>query len=664
MFVLIILLMGALACSIAVSGREPDAYLIVRYGGSLFLLAAISLVSCAVGMGFVRPKRANVFALSLSFLAGYGFLGMLLFFTGLAHGLYAPLIAVELLVLGILFRHQVQKILSGIGRMITTLRDAPTAMQLLMWTILVYLAFLLLISLGSVTSWDALESHWPIAKYFARHHGVPFPFFNGNGGTPQLMRMHFSVFCLFGFAPQASHAVWVMVPALFGVGFGMTRRLSSSAVALALTLGALCILVVQPQLTLQPTLDVPPVVFGVGALVASLMPALHRRFAQSEICDRPTETGNYFVLSGLLAGYALGTKWHIAVLFPIVMICYFLFWREEFPILSRRNKLSLWIGGAFLPFFVFAFYDLAYTGNPFWHPMVPTYWDSGFWSPVAMNLQLVRENVEIYRSRLCPTPLHDLMGSLRWILLNHALILPALFFVPFSLGDIRGPHGKIIFVLLGGGMLCFLVPALILYPHYRHTMLGVAILVLLIPFGWNSLSRSKYRWLATVFPVLVIIGVATKFIAGRHPQVFDLYGPALVSVVRGPYYDETYLTRYGIPATRWANAHLPEDVFIVADQRCLGNLDRDWMTIFPATQFVVELTADLPVDSLYNSLVHLGATHLWVDRARHWDAPRDFPSLAACMTPWELLLTRKDLLESVYADTLTLIYRLHPPGNR
>jgi len=648
----------ALLCSVLVSATEPHSCLLFRYSGSLFLIAAISLVSFAVGLRLLRPERSDVFTLSLAFLVGYGLLALLFFLTGLAHALYSGIIAAELLLLGVFNRRQLHEFFASAGRLVFALSSVSPALRIIAGTTGIYLVILLLISMGPVTSWDALESHWPIAKFFARHHGVPFPFFNGNGGTPQLMRMHFSIFCLFGFAAQASHAVWVMVPALFGLAFGMMRRLSFSTTALALTFGALCVLVVQPQLTLQPTLDVPPVIFGLGALVAAMVPDLRPRGGGLEPDDRLPVTGNFFVMSGLLAGYALGTKWHAVILLPVIMVCYILFWRAGLPLHSRARKLALWIGGMFLPVAVFAFYDLVHTGTPFWHPMVPVFWDPGFWSPVLMNLQLIRENVDIYRSRLCPTLSHDVMGSLRWTFRNHALILPALFFIPFSLGDIRGRRGKIILILLGGGLFCFFAPALILYPHYRHTMLGVAILVLLVPFGWDSLSRSKYRWLTAGLPLLVFVGLASKFAVGRHPQVFDLYIPAVRSVTCGPYFSDTYLTQYGIPATRWANTHLPGDAFVVADQRCLGNLDRDWMTIFPATQFVVELTPAIPADSLYRELAGIGATHIWVDKNRRWDSPDDFPSLISCMVPWERLINRQDLLETIYDDSLTSILSL------
>lgn len=347
-------------------------------------------------------------------------------------------------------------------------------------------------------------------------------------------------------------------------------------------------------------------------------------------------------------------------LYPVLLTCFFLFWRTDLPAERRRRSLAWCVIGAFLPFVTFAIYDLAHTGHPFWHPLVPVFWDTDYWSAVAANVNLCLQNVEMYRTKLCPTPRHDFMGSLRWMYRNHALILPALFFALFALREIRRERGTMIWTLLGGGVFCFLVPTFLLYPHFRHTMLGVAILILLVPLGWDSLSRWKFRWLVLALPVLVVFGLASKFTSGGHPQVFDSYVPALTSVVRGPYYDEGYQARYGIPATRWADAHLPEDAMVIADQRCLGNLDRDWMTIFPATQFRVGLTPDLSADSLHRLLAGLGATHLWVDRARHWDMPEHFPSLSSIITSWEQLLTREDLLKPVYTDSLTCIYRLRP----
>lgn len=295
--ILIVFLLLTLACSAVVAGREPDSSLVFRYAGSLFLLAAISMVSLAGGLWALRVRRANILAVSLSFLAGYGAWGMLVFFTGLVYGLYTFVLAAELLVLGFLFRRRLNEVPSIVGELLTALRNAPLAMRFIVGTVSAYLMFLLLVSFGPVTSWDALESHWPLAKFFARHHGVPFPHFNGNGGTPQLMRMHFTVFSVFGFDHQASHTMWAMISALFGLGFGVARRFSSSTTALALTLASFCVLVVQPQLTLQPTLDLPPVVFGLGAVVAAVVPALFARREDAQRGELPLPLSRFIIVS-------------------------------------------------------------------------------------------------------------------------------------------------------------------------------------------------------------------------------------------------------------------------------------------------------------------------------------------------------------------------------
>ncbi len=176
-----VLLLLTSICSIVVAGSNPEENLFFRYLGSLSLLAATVLVSLAIGLTALKVNRPTILALTLSFLAGYGAWGMLVFVTGLAHALYAYVVAAELFILGIVFRRRLNELPRIFSRLFESLSTVSMVVRLLVGAIGAYLLFLLLVSLGPVSSWDALESHWPIARYFARHHAVPFPFLTVTG---------------------------------------------------------------------------------------------------------------------------------------------------------------------------------------------------------------------------------------------------------------------------------------------------------------------------------------------------------------------------------------------------------------------------------------------------------------------------------------------------
>jgi len=659
-FIVFVLLVAALVCSMVVGDLLVGTHDVIRYAGSIFLLAAVGLVSLAAGMQLLSRRRFDVLSLSLAFLTGYGFWGMLVFFTGLAHGLYPVVLTVELGCLGFVFRRKLNELPDISRRLMGSFRQEPPAVRITLLSVGGYLGFQLIVSLGPVTAWDALESHWAIAKYFARHHAVLFPWFNGNGGTPQLARMLFTDYCVFGFDHQASHAVWAMIPAFFGVVFGVARRLSSSSSGLALSMAMVAVLLVQPQLTTQPVLDIPAMIFALGAIVAALTPAFYNREPDCLNSGTGSQRLRFLIISGILAGYAIGTKWHILALFPILALIYVVSWRRELTGEAGRRTFVVTIASAALPFVVFAVYDFAYTGHPFWHPMIPLIWNSDYWSSVSANVFLCRENVDIYRTSICPSLLYNFRGAVRWIIQTHVLILPGMLFAPFALFRIREKWGKFIGLCLTGGLLGFFVPCLLLYCHFRHTMLGVAVFILLIPLGWDALQKSRYRWWTLTLPLLILALLVSKFLGGHHPQIFDLYGPAIRSVVSGPYISKDYEHEYACRATRWANRHLPKDAFVVADDRRLGNLDRDWMTIFPATQFVIGVSPSMTVDSMRQALLNIEATHLWVDRRERWSTSPDFPSLPSHLSAWRGLIEPSGEMPEVYSDNLVRILRIAP----
>jgi len=655
--ILFVLLAAALVCSIIVGDLPVGTHELVRYAGSIFLLAAVALVSLAAGMQLLGRRRFDVLSLSLAFLAGYGFWGMLTFFTGLAHGLYPTVLMAELICLGCIFRRRLNE-LPGIGRrLMGSFRQEPLAVRITLLMVGGYLGFQLLVSLGPITTWDALESHWAIAKYFARYHAVLFPWFNGNGGTPQLARMLFTDYCVFGFDHQASHAVWAMTPALFGLVFGVTRRLTSSMGGLALAMGMIAILLVQPQYTTQPVLDVPAMVFAFGAFVAALAPVLRTGGSDRTTSSPDSFHSHYIIVAGILAGYAIGTKWHVLAIFPLLILCIVTLWRHELTRMSGRKALGLATIAALTPFTVFAIYDFVHTGHPFWHPMIPLFWNADYWSSVSANIFLCRENVDMYRTSICPSLFYNFWGAVRWIIKTQALILPGMLFVPFALFRMREKCGKLVGLCLTGGLLGFLVPCLLLYGHFRHTMLGVAVFILLIPLGWETLQKSRYRWWTLALPLLILVGLMSKFMHGRHPQIFDSYGPALHAVIAGPYPGGEYEKTFVYPAIRWANRHLPKEAFVVADDRRLGNLDRDWMTIFPATQFVIGVSPSMTVDSMRQALLNIGATHLWIDRRERWK-DSNYPSLPRHMKAWQTLIESNSGLQEMYSDSLARILRI------
>jgi hypothetical protein len=595
-------------------------------------------------------------------MAGYGFLGMLLFFTGLAHGLYAPLIALELLVLGILFRRQLHELFVGIGRLTATSKNSSLSLRFLGGVIAVYLAFLLLISLGPVNAWDAQAFHWTTAKYFARHHAVPFPDFDGNGGTPQLMRMLLSVFCVFHFDHQASHGIWVLFPALLGLVYGVVRGLSRSLVALIITLISFALLIVQPKFVTEPLLDFPILVFGLAAFICALLPCLDDR-GDSLALSSGVSSARIFIISGVLTGFAVGIKWQAAALVPVLLIAVVTIWRPVLPAGARSNLLFKWLAAASAPVTIFAIYDLANTGNPFWHPMIPVLWDSNYWANVAPNIYILHKHMDFLLHEMYPSPLYNPVGAMSCYLRTNVLIIPTLILAILSLFACRGRFGTVTRFALGGGFFCILLFSITVGPDSRNMLLGTGMILLAAPVGWDWLMQSRYRKIVYYIPVFIVVGMVYKLSDLQLPIV-DQYISRSMRILRGPYYDDAYNKTYFMPAVRWANKHLPSDARIVTDGRLLGNLERDWMTIWPVAQCRVGVSPGMSADSLSQALQHMGTTHLLVDRSALWKTYAIFPDMAEYLAPWGMLLTRDDLLKSVYSDTLTIIYRLQPPGNK
>jgi len=654
---LFFLLLCAVLCSVAVSGQQHDSHLVCRFAGSLFLLSAIGMVALAMGWRILGTSQVSLLNLALAFLCGYGLWGMLVFFTGVLHGLYRSILAAELLCLGILFRRNVNEIPGILRRLMARFAKAPPAVRVIMGAVGVYTCFLLLISLGPVEAWDALGSHWAIAKHFARHHGVPFPIFNGNGGTPQLMRVIYAVFCVFEFDHQASHGVWLLFPAMIGMVYGVVRRFSSSGVGLALTMGMFILLFLQPKFTTQPILDFPVAVFGLGAVIAALAPRLFGPEVGLAGESSRTTLSRFIVLSGVLCGYAVATKWHAMPLYLVLLACFFLLWWEVLSRAARWKMLTLCAVFALLPVIIFSIYDFIFTGNPFWHPMIPTFWNPEYWAKVPSSIFLTREHMDVVRAKMYPSPVLNPVGALSCIIYGHVLVLPGLFFVPFALFNVCGQIRRVVWLLLPAGLFTVLASSALLGTNLRHTLLGMGILLLLLPLGWDALTQHKFRWLALVVPLLALAGVAHK-VSDRRLPVVEQYLSAFKSVTWGPYFDRDYQNTFGYSATRWANTSLEEDAKIVADALRLGNLDRDWMTISPVVQCIVAVSPEMSADSLRRALRRIGATHLWVDQHQLWKDPTNFPSVPLYLTPWGKLIKRDEWLEPVYADSLVCIYRM------
>jgi len=655
--ILLVLVFLSLVCSIVVSGREPDVLLAVRFFGSLCLVTTIAMVSLAIGLSLFEQNRRSILSVSLAFLVGYGSCGMLIFFIGLAHGLYPWVIAACFVGLGLIFRRNLNDLPGLIRQLLVNVHRAQPGIRWIVTGVAIYICFLFIVSLGPVHAWDAHAFHWTVAKYFARHHAVPFPFFDLNGGTPHLMRMLYTTFCVFEFTHQASHANWLLFPALVGVISGFARRLSSSAAGLAIAIAAFVFLVLRPSIVTEPMLDFPVLVFGLAAFICTLAPLLHNSRTGKTHGSAEVPDSRFFILSGILCGFALAIKWHALVLFPVILAIYLFIW---LPIMTPRSPGRLLIGWmvfAFWPVAIFFVYNFVHTGNPVWHPMIPSFWDRGYWSGVAPNLFLCRIHMDFLRHNSYPSPVIAPLGFLSFYLRSIVLVLPGMFFASFALLADRRRFGAITLSVIGGGLFSILAYSILVGANPRNTLLGTGMILLLIPIGWDHLMQSKYRKIVLVVPVLIAAGLLYKVSDRRLPMI-EQYFDRCVSVLRGPYLNEQYREAFLYPAAQWINGHLPADAKIITDARLLGNVDRDWMTIWPVAQCIVPVSSEMSSDSLRQSLRGTGVTHLMVDKSRLWKTTTACPLMANHLTPWENLTARKEWLIPVYSDRFVDVFQL------
>jgi len=656
LFILFILTVLGWCCSAAVADREADSMLAVRFAGSLCLMSAIAMVSLATGLRVIGTLRRTVLTISLAFLIGYGLVGMLVFIAALLHALYPAVMAALLVGLGVLFRVQMNELPSLFRHFLSEFRHLPMNARLTISVVAAWTCFLLLLSLGPVNAWDAQAFHWTAAKYFARNHAVPFPDFDGNGGTPQLVRMLFAVFCVFHFDHQASHAVWLFFPALLGLVYGVVRSLSSSTIGLALTFAAFLLLVLPPEFITEPVLGFPLLVFGLAAFGCVLAPYLF------DSDDRNAQGigasfSPFLVISGILAGFALATKWQAFVLLPVLLVTIFSIWFPILPATSRKRLLLGWSALVVTPAAAFALYNLVHTGNPFWHPMIPVFWDPDYWASVTPNIYVWRAHMDFLLHEMYPSPFYSFTGALICYLRGNVLVIPGLFLALLALFADRRRFGPTVWFMIGGGLFCVLLHSITVGSDLRNVLLGTGMMLLAIPIGWDRLKLSSCRRVAYLIPILAVAGVVYKVSDFQLPIV-DQYISRSLRVLRGPYFDDMYNKDYFLPAAHWANRHLPLDARVITDARLLGNLDRNWMTIWPVAQCLVAVYPEMSADSLRHALGNIGITHLLVDESGLWKTCTICPHMAEYMAPWGKLLARDDWLEPVYADGRARILRL------
>ncbi len=258
-----------------------------------------------------------------------------------------------------------------------------------------------------------------------------------------------------------------------------------------------------------------------------------------------------------------------------------------------------------------------------------------------------------------PTPLADPLGTIALLAKSHVLLLPFFFFVPFAFLVYPSRRSLAIYIAFAGVTLA-LIPLCVVGASYRHLLMGCAVLLLLLPVGFDVLRRT---WIApyilTIPAVFVLAGILVKGADYQFPM-FEQYSTRLKRVLTGPYYDRKYHLTFRPDAVSWAESHLPADALVVTDPRRLGLLDRDWLSIYPAQQCCVLVAPDMSVDSLHRALLSLGTSHIWVDLRRYRYYPETFPRIEEFLEPWERFIGQQNRFTPLYEDSLNIIYYLEP----
>lgn len=604
------------------------------------MTALVPLIEIAACLGFgavalrllgLRDEPAGATRLLFAFTVGFGILGWLLFFLGVAR-LFQPAWLWGVLLAGA----------AGLPLL------APAA-KALRWERLDAVGWALAALFAVVFAFDAAEAlsppadadtlayHFATPRQFIRAGGIDFILRPPDGAIPHLVQMSYVPALALG--GERALMLWTMLTGWAAVA--MTYVLARPHVPRAWAMGV-ALLVATLPITL----------YAAGSGQIEIRMAL---FAMVSVwaAGRALAGGGirFAVLSGLTAGFYLAAK-YLGLLFAAAVAAVFL---------GHRRRLALGLGfgaAAVLAGFQWYAWNALHTGDPVF-PMLFQWLgrdDLALWSKAQ---DLYFKDVFMGQDRPIPRTVLNMLLYPFWVTLDAP---PA-------------TEGK----LVGLGSYGLLVLPFALLGAWRHRaairrgpLLAYAVVALLFYVLWFVTGSSqRVRHLLPLAPLFLIVTTIAAERFARRPELrrpliaalglslaVQMAGTGLVGLkfarhLAGGEDRETYLHRNVTlyAPVPWINAHLTAaDRLFIAERQLFYFLDVPFLFASPLTQSAVDLRSEqADVARMHGQLCAAGLTHVLLRRTEP-DAPRYAPPAMDALSRTALLVR----LQSFEARTVGL----------
>ncbi len=504
----------------------------------------LTLVFLSVGKFFIEKIKIDLSSMekiAVSFGAGLGLVGYVVFIMGLLHLLYKPLVAALLCVLLILNRRQLWDFISIFRRWFAgaAYKQWDRFSLFLLCAIFFQLAISLLYDLGPVIGWDAPAYYLYLPKIYAQNHGIIYLPSHILAGGPQLIEMIYTVSMLLSNGIAAVLMNWWIGVFIMLAAYVFSRKILSRNMALTVV-AILCYL---PEFNYyfgegKPTLGTH--FFGIICVMMFIA-----YIANKDI--------KYVLLSAVFGGFAMassGFSGFVIVTMLAIWVIIALIKRSDTPLYFKHLfiflVITVLIGG---PFYI---RNIVLTGNPVfpfcYNLFGGKYWNENlrqFWQEVFPRRSL---NIFSFMKFL----FWDYTFSLDSPIINGRMTTPLfLIFIPLLLlmKNLPGIIKKIAFFSL----LYFVVFYFLSGPQRRYSIVIFPFLSLLTVYAMSRLNdiNKVYRFLFCVsLSAFVIYGavISVRCFAPRAKVVFKAES------------QDSYLSRYynDYEVLKFINANTPK----------------------------------------------------------------------------------------------------------
>jgi hypothetical protein len=331
---------------------------------------AVLLVSLAGGIGrkiiSKFPGGHPLELLAIQVALGLGVLGLAVLAFGLA-GFLNPWIAWLALIIGIvLFKRDIRKWLGNWSIIKQEFDQIGRFGKVTACFVVILISFQLVIALSPPIAWDSLVYHLELPRQYLIAGRVLFVSGNLNTGMPQLAHMLYTWSMALNSGSTAATTSWMVSLVAFAGAGGFARRYLSPDATWIVPAFLLAGSSLAGGMSSAYT-DLWNMLFGLCAIIA-IDHYFRTRFL------------GWLVISGLMAGFALGVKYNGGILILLILIFIVVGWfqnrywiADQFPkpIINFKPLLSgilidvfLFVSVALLVFSPWLIKNLVFTGNP------------------------------------------------------------------------------------------------------------------------------------------------------------------------------------------------------------------------------------------------------------------------------------------------------------